>query len=79
MIVENERDIHESYCRLKKMGDFEKEYDRVADIPSVSISLECTPTLMEFIPNRHRARDKQVHTQLQADLVEHLWKIHGGE
>ncbi|XP_062021009.1 uncharacterized protein LOC133737487 [Rosa rugosa] len=79
MIIEDEHDEHEHDRRPRQMHEIEKLYDRVADIPRISPSLERTPTLMEFIENRHRIRDKQMHTQLQEDLVEHLWKVHGGQ
>ncbi|XP_020266390.1 uncharacterized protein LOC109841871 [Asparagus officinalis] len=77
MIVEDERDEHECIRKLRKIHDIEEEYDHVDEIPRISLSLERTPIIIEFIANRHRVRDKQMHTQLQEDLVEHLWKKHG--
>ncbi|KAJ9553013.1 hypothetical protein OSB04_017058 [Centaurea solstitialis] len=59
--------------------DIDNSYDRVDEIPSIWTSFERTPTLIEFIENRHRIHNTQMHSQLQEDLVEHLWKIHGGQ
>jgi hypothetical protein len=61
------------------MHEIKKLYDRVTDIPHIMTSLDHAPTLMELLENHHRIRDKQTHTQLQEDLVEHLWKLHGGQ
>ena len=79
MIIEDERDERERESRPRNMHEIEKLYDRVANIPCITASLDRTPTLMEFLENHHRIRDKQVHTRLQEDLVEHLWKLHGGQ
>ncbi|XP_020258921.1 uncharacterized protein LOC109835352 [Asparagus officinalis] len=64
MIIEDERDEHERIRKLRKIHDIKEEYDHVDEIPHISLSLERTPTIMEFIANRRRVRDKQMHTQL---------------
>ncbi|XP_020263140.1 uncharacterized protein LOC109839119 [Asparagus officinalis] len=64
MIVEDER--NDDYI------DF--TYDAVEEAPTISVSHERTIDLCEFIQNHHRIRDRQTHSQLQLDLVEHLWE-----
>ncbi|XP_022681834.1 putative nuclease HARBI1 [Setaria italica] len=63
MIVENERDE----------GD-DLNYDGVGE--KVNISHDETPELEEFIKNYRDIRDKDIHNQLQDDLIEHLWQHH---
>lgn len=31
---------------------------------------------LEIVGNHHRIKDREIHSQLQSDLVEHLWQIH---
>ena len=38
------------------------------------VSHESTPELDAFIQNYKNIKDKETHTQLQADLIEHLWQ-----
>ncbi|XP_012851118.1 PREDICTED: uncharacterized protein LOC105970840 [Erythranthe guttata] len=45
--------------------------------PNVIPSREHTNDFMEFIQAHHRIRDRATHSQLQRDLVEHLWDLHG--
>ncbi|XP_020242995.1 uncharacterized protein LOC109821221 [Asparagus officinalis] len=68
MIVEDER--NDDYI------DF--TYDAAEEAPTISVSHERTIDLCEFIQNHHRIRDRQTHSQLQLDLVEHLWERNGG-
>jgi len=37
-------------------------------------SHESNRTLDEFIEAHKRIRDKEIHHQLKADLIEHLWQ-----
>lgn len=66
MIVEDERDEH---------NDF--NYDTMGE--NVKISHESTPELDEFIANYQTIKDRSTHTQLQDDLVEHLWQHYGDQ
>ncbi|KAH9779753.1 dde tnp4 domain-containing protein [Citrus sinensis] len=43
----------------------------------VKPSFERTIGIMEFIQNHHRIRSRENHSQLQKDLIEHLWKHQG--
>ena len=49
-----------------------------ANMP-VSMLRDTRQELTEFIQNHHQIRDRGTHSQLQADLVEHLWQRHGRE
>ena len=31
---------------------------------------------MAFIQSRERIRDQEIHSQLQSDLINHLWQLH---
>lgn len=66
MIIEDEKD---SQTDLNYIGIGE----------TVSVSHERTPQLHEFMETHMRIRDKEVHTQLQEDLIEHLWQRHGDQ
>jgi hypothetical protein len=60
MIMEDEQD-DEHDINYKGVGD------------KVNTSHEETPELEEFIHNYRKIKDKGIHTQLQDDLIEHLW------
>jgi hypothetical protein len=66
MIVEDERDIHD--------GNF--DYDHVDnDTPSAEVSHGPHPLFLEtYMQRRAHMREKQIHHQLQADLMEHIWE-----
>ncbi|XP_062173489.1 uncharacterized protein LOC133878942 [Alnus glutinosa] len=68
MIVEDGRDLY--------IGADEFNYEQINDIPLEPPSHECTDEIVEFMQNRHRIRDQETHSQLQLDLIEHLWQIH---
>ncbi|XP_020406610.1 uncharacterized protein [Zea mays] len=63
MIVEDERD-----------DEHDINYEGVGD--KVNTSHEETPELEEFIHNYRKIKDKGIHTQLQDDLIEHIWQHH---
>ncbi|CAL5402850.1 unnamed protein product [Camellia sinensis] len=67
MIVEDERNEQNIDCN----------YDAIDETLPPAVSHERTPELYDFIQNHHRIRDRQTHSKLQADLVEHLWHLHG--
>ena len=67
MIIEDER--------YGGQPDF--NYDVIDENQHVHVSHERTSELYEFIQTHHQIRDRQTHSQLQADLVEHLWQKHG--
>ncbi|KAK3182742.1 hypothetical protein Dsin_030028 [Dipteronia sinensis] len=61
----------------RNIGQLDFNYDVIKQNQHVSVSHECTPELYEFIQTHHQIRDRQTHSQLQADLVELLWQKHG--
>ncbi|XP_004293133.1 PREDICTED: uncharacterized protein LOC101306305 [Fragaria vesca subsp. vesca] len=72
MIIEDERKDNRNIHQLHK------DYDNVPRGPPIpSVSREPTSSFMEFLANHDRIRDRQTHSQLQKDLIEHLWKLHG--
>ncbi|RWR76326.1 putative nuclease HARBI1 [Cinnamomum micranthum f. kanehirae] len=63
MIIEYERD-----------QSLPPNYDaREGECSDLSVSRDHTAEFQDFIQNHLRIRDKRTHSQLQADLVEHLW------
>jgi len=65
MIIEDEQDTL----------DF--DYEQFNANPLEPVSHNDTYMLSKFISNRQRIRDRGNHCQLQSDLVEHLWQLHG--
>ncbi|RWR76317.1 putative nuclease HARBI1 [Cinnamomum micranthum f. kanehirae] len=53
-------------------------YDaREGECYDLAVSRDHTAEFQDFIQNHLRIRDKRTHSQLQADLVEHLWHFKG--
>ncbi|XP_074346075.1 uncharacterized protein LOC141684835 [Apium graveolens] len=69
MIIEDERELHME-------GE---HFDTDVAIPIITPNRSRSSTLREFIQVHKQIRDKQVHFQLQNDLVEHLWQMHGSD
>jgi len=46
-------------------------YDDVGE--KMIVSHDATPEFDAFMQNYKKIKDKETHTQLQADLIEHLW------
>ena len=67
MIVEDERNANEL--------DF--TYDTMDESPTAVVIPERSSELLQFINTQHCIRDKEIHSKLQADLVEHQWNMHG--
>ncbi|KAI8572811.1 hypothetical protein RHMOL_Rhmol01G0229400 [Rhododendron molle] len=66
MIIEDEReDDAQDY-----------EYERNDGPLPELVSHEHTMELMEFIRRQHAIQSRETHSQLQSDLVEHLWEQH---
>ncbi|KAF8407238.1 hypothetical protein HHK36_006365 [Tetracentron sinense] len=65
MIVEDERDVN-------GIEDF--NYDAIDESSHAPVSHKHTTELMEFIQGIHHIRNRETHSQLQSDLVEHLWQ-----
>ncbi len=67
MIIEDERNIDEV-----ERGDYEQFNATTLDPMSHAPTLE----IMDFIRCHRQIRDRETHSQLQLDLVEHLWQLH---
>ncbi|GLT72463.1 hypothetical protein SLA2020_443970 [Shorea laevis] len=68
MIVEDERHL---YLRA---DDF--VYDQMDESSHEPLSDDHAQELTDFIERHHRIRDRATHSQLQSDLIEHLWQLH---
>jgi hypothetical protein len=51
------------------------EYEQLNE-PLEPVTLGATNDFSEFIRRHHSIRDRETHSQLQLDLVEHLWQLH---
>ncbi|XP_041009422.1 uncharacterized protein LOC121253477 [Juglans microcarpa x Juglans regia] len=69
MIVEDEQHL---YLKAEQFIN-----EQTKDTPNKPISRNNIPDFVEFIAQHHRIRDRDTHSQLQADLIEHLWNTHG--
>ena len=68
MIVEDERDVNEAV---------EVDYEQIDDNLTIQLSWEHTNEFTEFIETYQCIRDREIHDQLQLDLIEHLWQLQG--
>ena len=69
MIIEDERDPN----GVQQDDD----YDQVPENILTPVSREPTTEVQNFIQSHIRMRDRKTYSQLQVDLVEHLWQLHG--
>nr|XP_023895246.1 uncharacterized protein LOC112007173 [Quercus suber] len=69
MIVEDEQHTY--------LGANDFDYDQIDDNGPEPVSHNPTCNLMQFIESHNSIRDRGIHSQLQADLVEHLWQLQG--
>ena len=65
MVIEDEGDIGNT------------EFDGSDANPPVEVSHAYTPELEDFMQTHYQIRDNVSHSQLQSDLIEHLWERHG--
>ena len=68
MIVEDKRDEQD-------LLDF--DYEQWDENPPEPLSRDQTDNFREFIQNHICIRDQETRSQLQSDLVEHLWQLNG--
>ncbi|XP_047321075.1 uncharacterized protein LOC124925148 [Impatiens glandulifera] len=69
MTVEDERELHPQPDIF--------EYEQISkSSPIPIISRTQTTELMNFIQSLHKIRDRVMHSQIQKDLVEHLWNAY---
>ena len=65
MVIEGEGDIGNN------------DFDGSDANPSVRVSHAYTLELEDFMQTHYQIRDSITHSQLQSDLIEHLWERHG--
>ncbi|XP_075645877.1 uncharacterized protein LOC142617071 [Castanea sativa] len=70
MIVEDERDDNE-------VVNLDYEQIDGVDNPPMQVLHEQNDEFLSCIERYGRIRDRDIHFQLQKDLVEHLWQLHG--
>nr|XP_023901055.1 uncharacterized protein LOC112012916 [Quercus suber] len=70
MIVEDERDDNE-------VVDLDYEQIDEVDNPPLQVLREQSDGFMSYIERHGRIRDREIHFQLQSDLIEHLWQLQG--
>ena len=65
MVIEDEGDVGNN------------DFDGSDANPPVEVSHAYTPELEDFMQTHYQIRDSVTHSQLQSDLIEHLWERHG--
>ena len=70
MIVEDERDDNE-------VVDLDYEQNDGVDNPPLQVLCEQSDEFLSYIERHGRIRDREIHFQLQSDLIEHLWQLQG--
>ena len=73
MIVEDERD---GYTQFDVSEFTQTEANRTSHV-DLTFSTDMPSNLNNIIGIRNRVRDRTMHRQLKADLVEHIWHKFG--
>ena len=47
------------------------------DNPPLQVLREQSDGFLSYIERHGRIRDREIHFQLQSDLIEHLWQLQG--
>ncbi|XP_021304964.1 uncharacterized protein LOC110430969 [Sorghum bicolor] len=63
--------MHNMIVEDEGVDEKDFKYDDVGE--KVTVSHDATPEFDAFMQNYKKIKDKETHTQLQADLIEHLW------
>ncbi|XP_074363637.1 uncharacterized protein LOC141704254 [Apium graveolens] len=71
--------LHNMIIEDKRELQLEEQFDTNVEIPTDILNRNHPNTFREFIEVHAQIRDKQDHIQLQNDLIEHLWQVHGGD
>jgi hypothetical protein len=64
--------MHNMIVEVESEEDNDFNYDQMGE--RVTMSHDDAPELDAFIANYHKIKDKETHTHLQEDLIEHLWQ-----
>ncbi|KAF8044680.1 hypothetical protein N665_0168s0004 [Sinapis alba] len=73
MIVEDERDGYTQY----DVSEFQQGDDIGSSHVDPTFSTDIPTNIGNMMDVRTRIRDKHMHQQLKADLVEHVWRKFG--
>ncbi|XP_009103747.2 putative nuclease HARBI1 [Brassica rapa] len=73
MIVEDERDGY----TLLDVSEFQEAEDNGSSHVDLTYSTDMPSNIANMMSARTRIRDRQMHQQLKADLVEHIWRKFG--
>jgi len=69
MVVEDKQDTFN--------GNANVDYDHVEnEISNVEVSRDTSPDFATYLQRRHVMHTREIHQQLQADLVEHIWECY---
>ena len=70
MIVEDERDEYTQY----DVSDFQQREGSGSSHVDLTYSTDIPTNIANMMGVRTKLRDRQMHEQLKADLVEHIWR-----
>ena len=73
IIVEDERD---GYIQFD-VSDFQEAEDNGSSHVDLTYSTNMPSNIANMMSARTRIRDRQIHQQLKADLVKHIWRKFG--
>ena len=73
MIVEDERDGYTQF----DVSDFQEAEDNGSSHVDLTYSTNMPSNIANMMSARTRIRDRKMHQQLKADLVEHIWRKFG--
>ena len=68
MIVEDERDNNE-------VVDLDYEQNDGVNNPPLQVLREQNDEFLSYIERHGSIRDREIHFQLQSDIIEHLWQL----
>ncbi|XP_030970177.1 uncharacterized protein LOC115990490 [Quercus lobata] len=74
MIVEDEREDERDD---NEVVDLDYEQNDGVDNPPLQMLHEQSDEFLSYIERHGRIRDREIHFQLQSDLIEHLWQLQG--
>ena len=73
MIVEEERDVYTQF----DVSEFQQGEDTGSSHVDLMYSTDIPTNIVNMMGVRTRIHDRQMHQQLKADLVEHIWRKFG--
>ena len=74
MIVEDEREDERDD---NEVVDLDYDQNDGVDNPPPQMLREQSDEFLSYIERHGRIRDREIHFQLQSDLIEHLWQLQG--